>query len=146
LVHIPLIIRMPGGAHAGSRIRALTQSVDLMPTVLDAFGLNVPDVHGSSLLTLIRGEQERIREFACSGLRIGNALEWSLRTPDWAFLSPIFPEENDPSRDRQLYVKPDDRWEVNNVVQHHPDLAEALEKTLRAFIHSPTREAASQPM
>jgi len=146
LVHIPLIIRMPGGVHAGSRIRALTQSVDLMPTVLDAFRLNVPDVHGSSLLPLIRGGQERIREFACSGLRIGNAMEWSLRTLDWAFLSPIFPEENDPSRDRQLYVKPDDRWEVNNVLQHHPDLAESLENTLSEFIHSPIRETASRPI
>jgi hypothetical protein len=60
-------------------------------------------------------------------------------------LSPIFPEENDPSRDPQLYVKPDDRWEVNNVLQHHPDLAENLEKSLSAFIRSPTREAASRP-
>jgi arylsulfatase A-like enzyme len=145
LVHIPLLIRMPSGTAAGSRIRALTQPVDLMPTLLEALGLDFPDIHGSSLLPLIEGEQERIREFACSGLRMGNALEWSLRTPDWAFLSPIFPEENDLSRDRQLYVKPDDRWEVNNVLQHHPDLAETLEKTLSAFIHSPTREAASRP-
>jgi arylsulfatase A-like enzyme len=145
LVHIPLIVRMPEGTAAGSRIRALTQPVDLVPTLLEAFGLNIPDIHGSSLLPLIRGEQEWIREFACSGLRIGNALEWSLRTPDWAFLSPIFPEENDPSRDPQLYVKPDDRWEVNNVLQHHPDLAENLEKSLSAFIRSPTREAASRP-
>jgi arylsulfatase A-like enzyme len=145
LVHIPLLIRMPSGTAAGSRIRALTQPADLMPTLLEAFGLDIPEIHGSSLLPLIRGEQERIREFACSGLRIGNALEWSLRSPDWAFLSPIFPEENDPSRDPQLYVKPDDRWEVNNVLQHHSDLAENLEKTLSAFIHSPTKEAASQP-
>ena len=136
LVHIPLIIHMPKGTSAGTRIRALTQPVDLMPTLLDAFGCNVLQVDGSSLLPLIRGDQERIREFACSGLRIGNALEWSLRTHDWAFLTPIFPEENDPPRDRQLYVKPDDRRESNNVLQHHPDLAENLEKTLNAFIQS----------
>ena len=30
-----------------------------------------------------------------------------------------------------LYVKPDDRWEVNNLRQQHLDRAEALEQTLR---------------
>ena len=39
----------------------------------------------------------------------------------------------DESRAAQLYVKPDDRWEVNNVLQHHLELGEHLEQTLRAF-------------
>jgi hypothetical protein len=32
-----------------------------------------------------------------------------------------------------LYVKPDDRWEVNNVLQHHQELGEHLEQTLHGF-------------
>src|SRR5262249_57153350 len=38
LVHLPLIVRLPGKARAGRRVGALTQSVDLMPTLLDLFG------------------------------------------------------------------------------------------------------------
>ncbi len=144
LVHIPLIIRMPHGAAGGARIGALTQPVDLMPTLLEAFDLTSLDCHGSSLLPLIRGEQERIRDYACSGSEIGGELEYSLRTLDWAFL---LPQEtgsgglHPPLRNPQLYVKPDDRWEVNNVLQHHFELAEQLEQTLRAFVKTPTRQA-----
>jgi hypothetical protein len=36
----------------------------------------------------------------------------------------------------ELYVKPDDRWEVNNVRQHHLELAERLEQTLRGFVEA----------
>ena len=144
LVHIPLIIRMPHGAAGGARIGALTQPVDLMPTLLEAFDLTSLDCHGSSLLPLIRGEQERIRDYACSGLEIGGELEYSLRTPDWAFLLPENPSSGGLRpllRDRQLYVKPDDRWEVNNVLQHHFELAEQFEQVLRTFVKNPKSQA-----
>jgi hypothetical protein len=144
LVHVPLILRMPHGVACGGRIGALTQPVDLMPTLLEAFGLTSVDCHGSSLLPLIRGEQERVRDFACSGLEIGGEMEHSLRTPDWALLLPEDSGSGNlrpPLRDRQLYVKPDDRWEVNNVLQHHFELAEQLEQTLRAFVKNPTSQA-----
>src|SRR5262249_18577465 len=35
IVRIPLIIHLPGGQRAGSRVSALTQTIDLMPTFLD---------------------------------------------------------------------------------------------------------------
>lgn len=144
LVHVPLILRMPHGAAGGGRIGALTQPVDLMPTLLEAFGLTSVDCHGSSLLPLIRGGQERVRDFACSGLEIGGEVEHSLRTPDWALLLPKDSGSEDlrpPLRERQLFVKPDDRWEVNNVLQHHLELADQLEQTLRAFVKAPTCQA-----
>ena len=33
----------------------------------------------------------------------------------------------------RLFVKPDDRWEVNNVLSQHTELAEHLELALRRF-------------
>jgi arylsulfatase A-like enzyme len=139
LVHLPLIIRLPKAANAGEGIGTLTQSVDVMPTLLEAFGLSSPEMHGSSLLPLIKGERERTRDYACSGLLNGAAVEYSLRTLDWAFLLPGENPPEDarvPPRERQLYIKPDDRWEVNNVLQHHPEVAEHLEEALRAFVKS----------
>ena len=41
---------------------------------------------------------------------------------------------DDAPRGPQLYVKPDDRWEVNDLRQHNLDLVEEHEKTLREFI------------
>lgn len=139
LIHLPLMVRLPGGAEAGRRVPYLTQPVDLMPTLLDLFELPIPPVQGKSLLPLLRGKREPIRAYACSGLQVGETVEWALRTPDWAFLLPVRPAPDDPPRSPQLYVKPDDRWEVNNVVQHHLELAEHLEQTLRGFVKAAGR-------
>lgn len=134
LIHLPLLLRLPGAAETSRRISALTQAVDLAPTVADWFQTPLSDCHGRSLLPLIRGGIESIRSFACAGLQLGEAIEYALHTPEWAFLLPIKPGPDDAQRLPQLYVKPDDRWEVNNVLQHHLDLAEQLERTLRDFV------------
>jgi arylsulfatase A-like enzyme len=141
LVHLPLILRLPNHAQAGRRVFALTQSVDLLPTLLAAFDADVPpELHGHSLLPLAHGQVERVRDYACSGLAGGDQVELSLRTPQWAYLLPVRQAVDDPPRWPQLYVKPDDRWEVNNLLQHHLDLADGLEQTLRGFV-----DAAQKP-
>jgi arylsulfatase A-like enzyme len=137
--HLPLLIRLPKAAEAGRRVFAMTQSVDLPPTLLALFGLPGPMVHGGNLLPLCRGEAEAVRAYACSGLRTGESIEWALRTPQWAFLLPIFQGVEDAPRPAQLYVKPDDRWEVNNLYQHHPELTQHLEETLRGFVEATRR-------
>jgi hypothetical protein len=135
LVHVPLLLRLPGAAEAGRRVPALTQPIDLLPTVLGALGVALPaDVHGHDLMPLARGQKEAVREFGCTGLAVEAAQEWALRTPDLALLLPVEAAPGDAPRGRQLYVKPEDRWEVNDVVQHHVDLADRLEATLRAFV------------
>jgi arylsulfatase A-like enzyme len=140
VIHLPLILRLPGAAEAGRRVFALTQPVDLLPTFLEAFGLPVPPwTHGHSLWPLLRGAAEQMRSYACAGMRVGDAIEWALRTPDWGFILPEATEADPAPRRPQLYVKPDDRWEVNNVLQHHLDLADHLEQTLRGFVQATRR-------
>ncbi|MBI1776691.1 MAG: sulfatase [Proteobacteria bacterium] len=58
--HIPLMIHHPGAAaHAGGRRRSLTQTMDLMPTFLDIFGIEAPaETRGRSLLPLLTQDQE----------------------------------------------------------------------------------------
>src|SRR5690606_22566365 len=69
LIHTPLIVRLPGGRRGGRRHQALVQAVDLYPTILSALGLP-PDgsAHGHDLLPLIRGEQTKVRDYACLGM------------------------------------------------------------------------------
>src|SRR5262249_15327010 len=134
LTHLPLLVRLPKAEQAGRRVLALTQPVDLMPTLLDAFGLPPVPAHGHGMLPLARGTAEKVRDYACTGLRVGGAVEWALRSPEWAFLLPLRGEAGEPQRAPQLYVKPDDRWELNDVIQHHPALAEHFEAVLRGFV------------
>ncbi len=65
VAHIPLFVHHPdAGAAQGRRRRALTQTTDLMPTVLDCFGIVVPpEVRGASLLPVLHQDQA-VRE-AC---------------------------------------------------------------------------------
>jgi arylsulfatase A-like enzyme len=52
LVHVPLIIRLPG-QKAGRRIPDVTSAIDVMPTILDLLGLPIPPVvQGRSLRPL----------------------------------------------------------------------------------------------
>lgn len=60
LVRIPLVVHLPGGEKAGSRVSALTQTIDVMPTFLDLHGGPIPPhVHGRSLRKAIDGEPLR---------------------------------------------------------------------------------------
>lgn len=50
IARIPLIVHLPGDRRAGQRLSTLTQTTDIMPTILDYFGVaNPPYLHGSSL-------------------------------------------------------------------------------------------------
>jgi arylsulfatase A-like enzyme len=144
LVHLPLILRLPGAESAGLRVSALTQPLDVAATVLDSFGMTPPG-HGHSLWPLIRGEANEVRPYACSAAPCGNGMEWALRTRDWALLLPAENGAGQPVAQAQLYVKPDDRWEVNDVRQRHLELAEELEARLRAFASSTDFPWASGP-
>lgn len=55
--HTPLIIRQPGnGARAGAVVRAPVETIDIMPTILEWVGQEIPNsVDGRSLLPLLRG-------------------------------------------------------------------------------------------
>ena len=56
LVHVPLLMRLPGGA--ARSIPGTVQLLDVMPTILQLLGLPVPEyLQGTSLLPLLHGER-----------------------------------------------------------------------------------------
>ena len=56
--HVPLIIRSPAHrAQFGHRVEAITESVDLAPTILDLIGQDIPDtMDGQSLRPFLEGQ------------------------------------------------------------------------------------------
>ena len=65
MLHIPLIVRLPGGAHAG-RYRALSSQVDLMPTLFALLGVDgaalAHNQQGVSLAPVLRHTQAEVRD------------------------------------------------------------------------------------
>jgi arylsulfatase A-like enzyme len=135
IIHLPLILSLPGADEAGRRVAALTQAVDLAPTLADVFEVELPSAQGRTLLPLVYGDTEQIRPYVCSGIQNGDVGEWCLRTQEHALLLPARADDGA----ARLYVKPDDPYEVNNVVQHHLEQAEEMERMLRAFLEATRR-------
>jgi len=71
IYRIPLMVHVPGGPE-GTRCAALTQNIDLFPTVLEWCG--IPEsacrhpLHGKSLLPLLRGERDALRPSVIYGM------------------------------------------------------------------------------
>ena len=67
LGHMPLLVAWPG-RDAGV-CDALTTSVDLFATLADVFDVQVPQrTHGYSLVPVLDGKQDAVREFALTGV------------------------------------------------------------------------------
>jgi arylsulfatase A-like enzyme len=131
LVHLPLLIRLPGHRQGMRRVPALTQASDLPATLCDLFGVAPsPGIRGTSLLPLMTGSATHWRQEA----RSSAGAERALRTSEWAFM-PAVPANDFPPR---LYRKPDDIWEVNDLAQHHPDECDRLDAMLDS---TPTKES-----
>lgn len=58
VVRIPLLVKLPGGHNGGMRHQSFAEIIDIMPTLLDAAHIPIPEVvQGRSLLPVCRGEK-----------------------------------------------------------------------------------------
>lgn len=68
LAHLPLIVKFPKNELGGQRISKITQNIDIMPTVLEANGIEIPDcVKGTSWLKLIHEPENYKKDYALFG-------------------------------------------------------------------------------
>lgn len=69
--HIPLIVHLPGDEGAGKRIDAITQNIDILPTLMEFYQIPAcacrNKIHGKSWMPLIREEVDKLRECALYG-------------------------------------------------------------------------------
>jgi arylsulfatase A-like enzyme len=70
-LRIPLVMRWPKHLPAGKRVAAIVDEIDVLPTVCDLLGIAPPrdeseqgKIDGTSLLPLVRGKVESVREFS----------------------------------------------------------------------------------
>ena len=123
LVHVPMMVRLPKGLGAAQRSQALVTPADLRATLLEWWSVDNPLASSmdKSLLPIIRGDVAAVRD----RLVLGQPdLEKAVRTPAW------YMRLTDPPH---LYVKPDDRWEVNNVADRCESVVEELQEIVDDF-------------
>ena len=131
LVQIPFMVRHPGGWGAGERRRAITETPDVMPTILDALEVEAPDtVQGKSVLSVLKGEKERVREYAYCG-HYGRS--WAIKNEDWSLILYLKPDVDGKSG-VELFDLRKDPGERKNVAGEHREVACEMELELRRFV------------
>lgn len=115
LVHLPLVLRFPDALGEGGRSQALVQPADVCATLLDWHGLAVdPASDGKSLLPLVREEVSALAD----RLHLVGSGQRALRTPAW-----YLRQEGERA---ELFAKPDDVWEANEVSARAAPVVELL--------------------
>lgn len=91
-LRIPLVMRWPKGLKPGTRVGALVDSIDVLPTVCELARIELPNeagelgiVDGKSLVPLVRGEASALREFSFAE----NGLQLSIQDLRWKLVVPV---------------------------------------------------------
>jgi hypothetical protein len=113
LAHIPLLIHTPDSdTQGGQRRQSLTQTIDLMPTLLDLFGVEIPHtVEGRSLVPVLQDDQP-VREAALYGMfgagtNITDGRYTYFRYPDDMTQHDLFEYTIMPMHQRSLFPLPE---------------------------------------
>ncbi|QYJ17261.1 Ulvan-active sulfatase [Rubrobacter xylanophilus DSM 9941] len=86
---VMLILRGPGGFSGGRTVDALVSHIDIFPTVCELVGIEHPPwLQGESLLPLVRGEAEEIRDaiFAEKTYHVAYEPQRCVRTRRWKYI------------------------------------------------------------
>jgi len=125
ITRIPLIIEEPGGAVAVMVNSTLVSRIDLLPTMLELAGLDVPPIlEGQSLVPLLGGGEDAEKSIVMEYNRFGIGLEYlGGFQPIRCILSGRHKLVINLLHTDELYDLQEDPAEINNLIQH-PDYAE----------------------
>ena len=131
LIHIPLIIKLPGGSHKGAVVDRLVRHLDVAPTILDVMGSpKHADMDGASLLPFVEGLSAEpppslvsLSELDRGGGRIARAI----RTPRTKLIEASLSEEEV----SLLFDLEEDPQETKDLFKQRTRLARKLSETLR---------------
>lgn len=141
-VNVPLIVRYPGQNHRGTATRALTESIDMHPTVIDLAGLpQRSDLEGTSLRPVLedpacpwkRAAFSQRARFAQQGDRTPQTMQISIRTDRWRLSEWIDWETKEPF-ETELYDYSQEAVETVNVAGNpeNSELISDLRRQLNA--------------
>lgn len=131
---VPLLLVLPEERHAGRRVEAPVQTIDLYPTVLALLGAEIPaTLQGKSLLEAIEGDADPQRPVFSEARvpRNKRPSGWgqivAVRADGWKLIY------NRTKRRAELYHLAEDPAETHDLIAREPEKARELVRLLRAF-------------
>jgi arylsulfatase A-like enzyme len=130
-LHVPWLVRFPDATGQLGRSGQLTTHDDLAASLVDS-------IEGSNVRALATAARQSWRD----ALIATGAAHRAIRTGDWCLRQnrcrrideSAIPQDDALSPDVELFVRPDDRWEANNVAKLCPDVVDSLMGKLDAML------------
>ncbi len=142
---MPLFAKIPGYDH--QRVSGLVSIPDMMPTMLDLAGIDIPDrVQAKSLFPLINGETDRLHQIVVTSTslseikgnytrivddnerKVVDVSPSTIRDGEWDFLYSL---EGEP---HELYDAVNDPQHQRNLATEKPDVCEMMLQKFVAFM------------
>jgi len=137
-IHVPFFISGPGVKQG--RSDKLVLNIDLLPTILDITGQEIPEkVHGKSLAPLLKGRNNiawRDKIFYEAPVpQLGSWPLWALRTQKWKYIETNHIENRDSIVYKELYNLETDPNEMENLAigEKHRDLQKKFSDQIQSL-------------
>jgi Sulfatase len=124
-MHTPCFLRFPKHAARLTRLQSLHSPTDIYATL--AAILNYASPWGVDLASLVNDANSSRAE--CMLGKNNATEEWVLRTTAWYYRQ----QKQCDQWKHELYAKPDDRWEINEIAQRASDELQACQQWLDAW-------------
>lgn len=125
VLHVPALVKLPGNRLASSTLDSPISFEDLMPTVLDALGIDVPPGIDGRVVPLDSAGALEPRPHVAT-LRLDGRRQVAILDPPWKFI------RNDFLGGKELYNLDSDPRERTNVVIWHPEEVARLSAELES--------------
>jgi arylsulfatase A-like enzyme len=130
LIHVPLVVKLPGNRGAGTRVAGQVQGMDVVPTVLRAMGVPLtPDLGGQPLQRMLAGEEKP--RAAISEISHRGFVAHGVRTEGDKYIRRFSPDD-----DELYFDLHEDPKETTSVAAEKPDRVKVLQGQAEAAMAS----------
>ncbi len=141
-VRVPFFIKFPGYGH--QLIKPWGGHIDILPTLADLLSIEIPaslDIHGRSLLPLIKGEAGNWedRYFFTHHVHLKfDTIPGAVRNQEYLLTLK--------NKQKALYNLFQDPFQKNNILETEPNIANELEKHYMAWLKEMTKKGVEPPL
>jgi arylsulfatase A-like enzyme len=143
LTRVPLIFRWPGGIAQGARVDRVTETIDVMPTLLTLNGIPLPEaIQGQSLAPLLTGDGSRFRDRPAISEKAvtkgGEGAPWPEDTESYSIVDSGFKLIHHRTRkegtpEYELFDAVKDPLDRTDLASQHPDEVKRLAEVLDSW-------------
>ena len=126
--HVPMIISLPNRKTAGKRTTALTEFVDIYPSLCEACGLSIPPhCEGTSIMPLVNDPKRAWKKAAFSQYPRGRVMGYSMRTDRYRYTewqqrkggkvltTELYDHKNDAAENENIADKPEMKTTISRL-------------------------------